>query len=121
MKTKTFVAIFAAVSTLVFFRPVFAQTDGVAAPEFSNDGSESAMAPDFDEPWDDATPSFGGTALAPAPEQPVDPELPPAYAPPAPVGLIEPWSHPAISPSSPTLIAPDSLGRSEGVFDRGIR
>jgi hypothetical protein len=69
---KTLVAIFAATATLALVQPVFAQTYDGSAPE-TNDSSIY----NFDEPWDDSTPSYGGPVLAPAPEGPATPESAP--------------------------------------------
>lgn len=96
-----------ATSALVFVHPVFAQTN------LTDTGH--ASPPSFDQPWDD------GSVLAPAPEQPLDPELGSMYVPPPPVGLIEPSGHPPINPTSPELIPPDSFARPDGGFDRPIR
>jgi len=116
MKTTTLVATIAAASTLLFIRPVFAQTYAgypVISPdsqESSPDAQGSSMEPSFEEPWGD------GPVLAPAPDQPMQSEPGSMYVPPPPVGLIDPAGHPPINPSFPELPPPDSLGVASGGF-----
>ena len=78
------------------------------------------MEPSFEEPWSDGS---DGSALAPAPEQPVEPEPGSMYVPPAPLGLIDPVGHPPINPNSPELtpyvspgVIPNGGFHSEGGF-----
>jgi len=115
------VATLVAAAALVFVQPALAQTDGDSAAKISTGTQESSSVPDPHESWDLTTPSFDSPALAPAPEEPVDREPGSMFEPAPPVGLIEPWGHPPISPNSPTLIAPDSMGRPAGGFVGRIR
>ena len=122
MKTTTLVATVAAASTLLFIRPVFAETyDGFPiissdSQESSPDTEGSSMEPSFEEPWSD------GTELTPAPEQPEQPEPGSIYVPPAPLGLIDPVGHPPINPNMPELtpyvspVIPNGGFHSEGGF-----
>jgi hypothetical protein len=66
-----------AASALVFVQPVFAHSFTESAATLSPDdaGTGNAVPPSFEEPWDDASSSFAGPGLAPAPEQP-DASLP---------------------------------------------
>ena len=115
MKTTTLVATIAAASTLLFIRPVFAETyDGF--PIMSSDSQESppdtegsSMEPSFEEPWSD------GTDLTPAPDQPIQPEPGSIYVAPPPVGLIDGFGHPPINPNLPEL-PPNSMGFANGGF-----
>ena len=61
-----------AVSVVVFLQPAFAHSFTNSALNLSPDdaGTGNAVPPSFEEPWDDASSSFAGPALAPAPEQP---------------------------------------------------
>jgi hypothetical protein len=114
MKTTTLVATIAAASTLLFIRPVFAETyaglpEMSADSQESSDSEESPMEPSFEEPWSD------GSVLTPAPEQPVQPEPGSMYVAPPPVGLIDGLGHPPINPNLPEL-PPDSMGFANGGF-----
>jgi hypothetical protein len=120
MKTTTLVATIAAASTLLFIRPVFAETYA-GFPVISSDSQESfdgqessdsqepSMEPSFEEPWG------GGSVLTPAPEQPMQPEPGSMYVAPPPVGLIDGIGHPPINPNFPEL-PPNSLGSANGGF-----
>jgi hypothetical protein len=120
MKTTTLVVIFVAASALFLIQPVSAQThNGSTAGILRSE--ESSMDPNFEEPWDDARPSVAGPALAPAPQEPMNPQPGSMFVPQPPVGLIEPGDHPAISPYSTTLIPPDSMGRPFGGFHSSVR
>ena len=125
-RRASLVATFVAGAALALTPPVFAQAGGASAAETPADNWESSVspnqaesedtgAPSFDVPWDD------GAAMAPAPEQPVEPAPGSMFVAPPPVGLIEPWEHPAISPTSPTLIPPDSMGRPVAGFPGPVR
>src|SRR5258708_17843773 len=103
MKTTTLVAMIAATSTLLFIRPVFAETYA-GFPVISSDSQESSpdtegssMEPSFEEPWSD------GSVLTPAPEQPMQPQPGSMYVAPPPVGLVDGVVHPPINPSFPEL------------------
>jgi hypothetical protein len=114
MKTTTLVATIAAASTLLFIRPVFAETYAgfpviSDTQEASPDTEGSSMEPSFEEPWSD------GPALAPAPEQPMQPQPGSMYVPPPPVGLIDGIGHPPINPNFPEL-PPASAGIANGGF-----
>jgi hypothetical protein len=115
MKTTTLVATIAAASTLLFIRPVFAETyDGFPimsseSQESSPDTEGSSMEPSFEEPWSD------GTDLTPAPDQPMQPEPGSIYVAPPPVGLIDGLGHPPINPNLPEL-PPNSMGFANGGF-----
>ena len=115
MKTTTLVATIAAASTLLFIRPVFAETyDGFPimssdSQESSPDTEGSSMEPSFEEPWSD------GTDLTPAPDQPIQPEPGSIYVAPPPVGLIDGLGHPPINPNLPEL-PPNSMGFANGGF-----
>jgi hypothetical protein len=116
MKPTTLVATIAAASALVFIRPVFAETYA-GFPVISSDSQESfpdtqesSMEPSFEEPWSD------GPVLAPAPEQPMQPEPGSMYVPPPPVGLIDGLGHPPINPNLPELPPSGSLGFANGGF-----
>ena len=118
MKTTTLVATIAAASTLLFIRPVFAETYAgypVTDTQESLDSQESSdspgptIEPSFEEPWSD------GQVLAPAPEQPMQTEPGSMYVAPPPVGLIDGVGHPPINPSFPEL-PPNSLGSANGGF-----
>jgi hypothetical protein len=115
MKTTTLVATIAAASALVFIRPVFAETYA-GFPVISSDSQESSpdtegssMEPSFEEPWSD------GSALTPAPDQPMQPEPGSMYVAPPPVGLIDGLGHPPINPNLPEL-PPASMGFANGGF-----
>jgi hypothetical protein len=120
MKT-TLVATIAAASTLLFIRPVFAETYAgfpvisSESPESfdsqeSSDSQEPSMEPSFEEPWSD------GSVLTPAPEQPMQPQPGSIYVPPPPVGLIDGLGHPPINPSFPELPPSGSMGFANGGF-----
>jgi hypothetical protein len=116
MKTTTLVATIAAASTLLFIRPVFAETYAgypVISQDTQESSQESSMEPSFEEPWSDGS---DGPVLAPAPEQPLQSEPGSMYVPPPPVGLIDGVGHPPINPSFPELPPPDSLGVANGGF-----
>jgi hypothetical protein len=119
MKTTTLVATIAAASTLLFIRPVFAETYAgfpVISPdsqELSPDAQGSSMEPSFEEPWSDGS---GGPALAPAPDQSMQPEPGSMYVAPPPVGLIDGLGHPPINPSFPELPPSGSMGFANGGF-----
>jgi hypothetical protein len=66
------------------------------------------------------TPSYGGSAMAPVPQQSVQPEAPQGYVPPAPVGLVESFGHGPINPTFPEL-PPSVLGRPVGTYQNPIR
>jgi len=69
------------------------------------------------------TPSYGGAAISPAPEgpiQPVEPGSPQGFVPPAPVGLVESFGSPPINPSFPEL-PPSVFARPAGTFQNPIR
>ena len=106
---KTLVAIIVAASALAFIRPVFAETYA-GYPVISSESQESSMDPSFEEPWHD------GPDLAPAPEQPIEPEPGSMYVPPAPVGLIDGVGHPPMNPDLPELTPSPSLGIAGGGF-----
>jgi hypothetical protein len=78
--------------------------------------SGGAIAPSFEEPWGDAMSSSEGPALAPAPEESVEPESGSMFMPQPSVGLIERPGFTPISPTSPTLIQPESFGAAAGGF-----
>jgi hypothetical protein len=67
------------------------------------------MEPSFEEPWSD------GSALTPAPDQPMQPEPGSMYVAPPPVGLIDGLGHPPINPNLPEL-PPASMGFANGGF-----
>jgi hypothetical protein len=96
-----------AASALVLVRPSFAQMNLT--------GSGEGSPPSFDQPRDD------GSVLAPAPEQPLDPELGSIYVPPPPVGLLEQPGYTPINPTSPELLPPDSFARPAGGFIGPVR
>jgi hypothetical protein len=115
MKTTTLAATIVAASALVFIRPVFAETYAgfpvmSSDTQESSDSQEPSMEPSFEEPWSD------GSALTPAPDQPMQPEPGSIYVAPPPVGLIEPAGHPPINPSFPELPPSGSLGIANGGF-----
>jgi hypothetical protein len=121
MKTKTLVATLAAASALVFIQPAFAQHDGSSAEEVAINERESSMVPNFEEPWNDNSPSFTGPSLAPAPREPEPSEPGSMFVPAPPVGLIEPGDHPAISPTSPMLIPTSPMNGTAGGFYGRVR
>ena len=110
MKTTTLVATIVAASALAFIRPVFAQSGSGYTSEISPDAQESSMDPSFEEPWHD------GPDLAPAPQQPIEPEPGSMYVPPPPVGLIDGVGHPPMNPNLPELMPSTPLGVANGGF-----
>jgi hypothetical protein len=103
MKTTTLIATFVAAATLVFVQPLFAQTDDGFAAETSD---ESSMAPNFEEPWEDSTPSYGGPVLAPAPEEPAAPESAPMLGGYSSERSAGPWMEPPESPFAQPFVNP---------------
>jgi hypothetical protein len=102
-------------SALLVVYPIFAQTN----PADSGDASP----PSFDQPWDDGSGlGDGGPSLAPAPEQPYDPDYGSIYVPPPPVGLLERPGYTPINPTSPELLPPsESVARPADGFIGPVR
>jgi hypothetical protein len=133
-RCTSLVATFVAASALACFQPVFAQSDSNSALKTSTDdrGSGVVTPPSFEEPWDDATPSFASPDLAPAPEEPAAPQPartfggvtpePPAgpWMEPPESPLSQPWVNPSISATNPIPELPPA-GLSPGEFGRPIR
>lgn len=105
-----------ATSALVCAHPVFAQTDGDFAPQISTDGQESSALPDLGESWDVGPPALAHPGLAPAPEEPMDPESLPisgGYTPARPVNPYEPWMEPPESRFAQPFVNPSIPATSQ--------
>jgi hypothetical protein len=102
-------AISLAAAMIVTLRPVFAQTDAEFTPGMSTEQYGSPMASDTFDPWNSIPPSLADPALAPAPNEPVEPpltQIPPQFVPGLPGGFIEPWNDPAIPAPRPMVVSP---------------
>ena len=113
-------------SALVCIQPVFAQTDGgFAAPEISTGRLGSPTVPDLGESSHLTPPSLAGPALAPAPQEPVDPQwapMPGGLIPERSGSPIEPWVDPAVPATSPMLtVPPGSMAGPGGGFYAPVR
>jgi len=114
------VAISVAATALFCTQSVLAQTDGGFTPGMSIEHYGSPMASDPGGSWNTIPPSLADPALAPAPEEPVEPPLPQMHVQLMPWlagGFIQPSDDPAIPATRPMLVSPPiSMGRPLGLF-----
>ncbi len=123
---KKLIAALVVALALAWIQPVLAQSIDGSDSEIS---AESPAVTEPGESWDVGPYSAAGPALAPAPEQPIDPESAPLLGgfSPAPSGgpWMEgpeaPYAQPFVSHAIPAAGMPELPGTPQGVFGRSVR
>jgi hypothetical protein len=112
-------------ATLLSIRPVFAQNYGGYTPDMSIEQYGSPMASDPIDPWNAVPPPLTDPALAPAPMEPAEPQLPQmneAFTPRPESRFIEPWNDPAGPLIQPMAASPSSpMGNPRGGLPYPLR
>jgi len=108
-------------SALVCTQPARAQTDGELTPGMSIQHYGSPMDSEPGDPWNTTPPSLADPALAPAPQESVEPPLPQLderFIPKVNGFSVEPWNDPAIPYLQPMVVSrPNSTGMpGDGLF-----